>query len=136
MASMIKMYLAGTGGTENAMVDVPQDGLITAVEWSARAELDADGDLYSAQLSFGSQANFTTNDARQVISEIRAGNELVTSGASQWGINTQTMLSNGVPVALGERLYLHVTATASTPSATSCIVLFDFDEPRPTARRR
>lgn len=136
MGSVIKMYAAPAGGDETlATMDVPMHGNIIGVEWAAYADLDADGDLAEAQVSFRSAGSFNTNDDRGVISEIRMGIQLVTSGIGNNHVNKYTPLPD-IPVGAGERLYLHTSNTASTPGLVSCLLHFSFDIDKVASRRR
>lgn len=139
MGTVIGMYGSITGGTHQALatIDVPKAGRLLAVEWSINGDLDTDLDNITAQLSFGSSAAFTTNDTRQVISIFTLGAVSILSavGASLGTGNGFTPLPE-IPVGAGERLYLHVTASATTPGNVWCNIHFDFDLDQPPARRR
>lgn len=137
MGSVIKMYANGTGGAENAVaqIDVPMSGALIGVQWAYSAELDGDSDDGQAQLSFRSSGAFTTNDDRGIISEIRTITELITSGVANAFVNVYHPLPN-IPIAAGERLYLHLNTTASTPSYIGVLLHFDFDIDKVASRRR
>lgn len=139
MGTAIGIYGAGTGGAQDglASVDVPQDGNLVGIEWSVRNLLiDADGEAFAAQVSFGSTGAFSTNDTRQVISQVCVGQaDLVTSGYIVPSINQYTPLPN-LRVAAGERLYLHTNASAGVSASIFCVCHFDFDLDRPLSRRR
>lgn len=124
-----------TGGDENAIaaVDVPRDGTITGVEWCVQADLDADQEIVIAQLGFGSVQNFG-NDARSVISEVGAQTSVVTSGFGMVIIN-EWRGNLDIPVAAGERLYLHVTSASGVTGSVRSIVHYSYDEPRSRTRR-
>lgn len=137
MGSVIKMYATGTGGAENAVaqIDIPMSGDLIGVQWAFAAEVDADQDTAECQLSFRSTGAFATNDDRGVISECRQEHQLTTSGAVVSGINFYSALPD-IPVGAGERLYLHLNATASTPSVVACMLHFTFDIDKVASRRR
>ena len=137
MGSIIKMYAAGTGGSQDAVasIDIPMQGRLIGVQWAFAAELDADQDSANAQLSFRSQGGFATNDDRGVISEVAQEHQLVTSGGIVTGVNMYAPLPD-LPVGHGERLYLHLNVTASTPSIVICLLHFDFDIDKVSSRRR
>jgi len=136
MGSVIQMSAAGTGGTESALVsiDIPQNGSILGVQWACSCLLNADAEVFEAQLSFGS-ANSNTNDSRQVISSLRMTASLVTAaGAVPVFANYYCPLPD-LPVAAGERLFIHAAATAGVTSTIRCFLHLSFDEPSTRVRR-
>lgn len=138
---LLQMYAAGSGGTEEsiASLDIPEDGVITGIKWAADADLDADDDTFAAEVSFLAGNTLNSNDARGMIDSIRHNNQLVSSGMSGSAINQFTTFSPGLRVAGGERVYLHITTTASTISRVLCIIHLDTDRgttPRRSRRRR
>lgn len=136
MGSVIKMYGAGDGDTDVlAQVDIPMSGSLIGLQWAVAADLDADVEYLVAQLSFRSTGTFTTNDDRGVISEVRAQISLTTSGVSPVAINNYVPLPD-IPIAAGERLYLHINASAGLNSLVGCMLHFDFDIDKVSSRRR
>lgn len=131
--TLIHMRGDGTGGAENAAanIDIPEDGMITGVEWSAAPALNADGEEFAAELSFIATGQFSTNDSRGQISVVRARLGLLTSGASATGLDRFTPMD--LAVSGGERIYLHLTATAGVVSSVELIIHF---EPGSTRTRR
>ena len=132
------VYLAGTGagGAQNALaqVDVQKDGRLVGVWWAAEADLDADAESAEFQLSFGS-AYATTSDQRMIISSIRMRASVLTAvGAVPCFYNGYHPLY--LPVSMGERIFLHASASACVTSELRPILSFDFDLDRPLARRR
>lgn len=136
MGTCIKMYSAITGGAQDAaaVIDVPSPGHLVGVQWGLRATLGADFVL-SAQLSFRSTPSFSTNDDRGIISEILGSLDLTTSGVG-WVNNPGYNLLPDIPVMGGERLYLHISTTASVTGAVVALVHFDFDLDKVSMRRR
>lgn len=132
----ILMTAAFTGGQQNALaqIDCPLSGNITGVAWVLSADVDADQDFATAEVSFGS-VYVLANDSRQVISIAGVGASQVTA-ASVVRIDTNYYDAMSLPVSAGERIYLHVNATASLPGTANAIIHFDFDIDRPQARRR
>lgn len=136
--TIIQMAAVGTGGTENAAanIDVPADGVLKGVQWAMSAGLDADADAIQVELSFIATNQANTNDARGVISSIRSRFEMVTSGAGITAVNfyfPTDLRMNG-----GERLYLHIIATAGVTSAVDALLHFEPDRgvTRRSERRR
>lgn len=136
MGTNIKMYFSGSGGLESglAQIDVPANGFIEGCLWAVEHDADADGDSVQVQLSFGSAASFTTNDSRQVISEVRAQYQITTSGGGAPGINLCHPCY--VPVSAGERLYIHSNCTAGVVARGACLISFSFDLDGRAVRRR
>jgi len=133
---MVQMMIAtSTGGNESALaaVDVPSDGAIVGIDWAVRADLDADGEFFDAQLSFGATRS-GVNDSRQVISGCSAQNYLLTSGAAVSAVN-KFVGPLKVQVFSGERLYLHCNASAGVVAVISAWLYYDFDVSRPGLRR-
>lgn len=131
MGSTVKMYSTGT----SAQIDIPMSGDLIGIQWAMQSDADADGDYYQAQVSFRSAASYTTNDDRGVISEVVAQFQLVTSGAVVNHINTYIPLPD-IPIAAGERLYLHVDSTGGVTCSVRAILHFSFDIDKVASRRR
>lgn len=136
--SLISMFAAGTGGTEDgaASIDIPEDGTIVGVKWAVSADLDADQEEVAAELSFIQSGQLTTNDSRGIIDLVRIRMALTTSGVSTVSINQFTPMD--LSVAGGERLYLNLLATASTVSSVNAMIhlLTRGAAPRRSRRRR
>lgn len=136
MGSIIQMVAAGAGGTEQdiATIDIPQNGSILGCQWSCNCDLDADAEVFEAQISFGS-SSAGQNDARQVISSIRMGGGILTAvGAVPQHWNYYCPVPD-LPVFAGERIHMHLIATAGVTSNVRCLLHFSFDEPSLRARR-
>lgn len=116
--TVYKLY--GTGVTDNiASLDIVNDGVINAVKWACRADLDADLETMQAEISFASASGFATNDTRSSISGVQAA-----AAASGTPASLTVLFVNqfdgpdlGIPVAAGERLYLHGGGTSFTGTA-------------------
>jgi hypothetical protein len=136
MGTVIKMYAAGTGGTQDALatIDVPMPGHVVGLDWAVYASLATDF-LLTAQLSFRSASAFATNDDRGIISEIKVGLEITTTGSVAPVWNKYLELPD-LAIMGGERLYLHLKATASTVSEIVALIHFDFDLDKISTRRR
>ena len=136
MGTVLKMYGAITGGTQDAiaMIDVPMPGRIIGVQWSLAAVLATDYSAF-AQLSFRPAGSFTTNDDRGVLSEVYALFEITTTGAGNVAVNQYSELPE-VPIMGGERLYIHSSATASVAGRVIALLHFDFDLDKISMRRR
>lgn len=137
MGTVIKMYAAGSGGSQDAVaqVDVPMPGHIVGVDWAVRIAPSGADFLAEMQLSFRSSSSFTTNDDRGIISEVKFAGDLTTSGAANTAANKYVLLPD-VPVMGGERIYLHLSVTASVVTANVVLVHFDFDLDKISMRRR
>jgi hypothetical protein len=113
--SVYKLYSA-TVQEAAASLDIVKTGKIVGVQWAVAGDLDADGESFSAELSFSSSNGLTTNDTKSSFSTIRQQNGLLTSGAIATGVNVFFPLPD-VMVVEGERLYLHTSGTAITVTA-------------------
>ena len=114
MGSIIRMVLSSSDISTAASVnvDIPMNGILVGVSWAVRSDMDADGDTVDAELSFISSNMFVTHDARGVIDDVRLAAVFTTSGHAIIGVNKYVVLPD-IPVAQGERIYLHgQTATA------------------------
>lgn len=136
MGSVIRMYGTGDGGTDNAIasIDMPMNTTILACQWDVGGDNDADDEYYVAQLSFTS-TYAVSNDQRAVISEVRTKLALTTSGVWVNHINLYVALPE-IKVFGGERLYLHVDATAGLLTTVSCFVHLANDMDLAAMRRR
>lgn len=131
--TVIKMYAAVTGDTQNALanIDIPEDGTITGVEWAIRADLDADSEHITAELSFIATNQIVTNDVRGVLTMACAQISLTTSGIANTQINKYVPMM--VDVAGGERLYINTIAASGVGASVYCMIHFEFR--RQVARR-
>lgn len=120
---LIQMWGAGTGGAEDAVgtVDIPFDGNISATDWAVSATFDAIGEFLYAELSFIATNQNNRNDARGVISSIRSEFGALTSGGSNTSVNIQRLV-NDLRVQGGERLHLHLVASAGLVSNVNLLV--------------
>lgn len=137
MGTCITLVGTGTGGTENniANIDVPLDGNLIGIDWSVYADLDADGESARYEVSFASSNGIGSNDLRASISQVAMWASMTTSGQAQHSVNKFVALPD-IPVAGGERIYLHAIASAGVAAGVACVLHFDFDLNRPLPRRR
>lgn len=137
MGSVIKMAGAGNGDIDNAIaqVDIPMAGDLIGVQWAIDSDLNANGEYSRVQLSFRSSNSFDVNDDRGVISEVKAMMSLTTSGVGLDARNFYCSLPD-IPIASGERLYLHVSASTGVATNVVCLLHFTFDIDKVASRRR
>lgn len=134
--SIYKLFGAGSGGTENdlASLDIQFTGIIYAVSGVLVADADADLDTVQAEISFLSVNTISTNDARGSIFTLEFFSTLITSGHQR----LPAVLALGgleIPVTAGERVHMHVAATASTNSRFTAY-MYVRDTASPDLRRR
>ena len=136
MGSLIQMVASGSGGSESALasIDVPANGNLVGYSLHATADLDADSDAITFQISFGSTVSLV-NDSRQIIGNARLFSVFTTSGHQNFSVNQYVSLPD-IPVGMGERMYLHINAPASTASALFVVLHFDFNLDMPRSRLR
>lgn len=134
--SVYKLYAAGTGGTEDgaAQLDVQFDGEINAIFGQMSADLDADQEFCAAELSFISTNSLTNNDTRGSLFTLRGQCSV---GAAGMVINDTNSGVGGlaIPVTAGERIWLHLSATAGVTSSTT-IYIYVADGAAVDQRRR
>ena len=137
MGSIIKMYAAITGGNQDALatIDIPNPGHIVGVDWRGAPILAGTDFVMTGQLSFRSSSSFTTNDDRGIISEVSVASDITTSGGNVVIISKYVQIPD-LPVMGGERLYIHVSSTASVIGPLVALVHFDFDMDKVSMRRR
>ncbi len=123
---VIGLYGATTGGIEDALaqIDIPQDGVITGVDWDMHADLDADSEAIQIELSFIATNLLDKNDVRGRISSISAEISITTSGAPVVGI-AKFVGPMDLAVSGGERLYLHSVSAAGVIGTVRCNIHLD-----------
>lgn len=134
--SVYKLYGAGSGGVENALaqIDIQFDGEIEALALDAFADMDADGEFFSCEVSFLSTNTITVNDARGSLLSGRTQMHISTSGISNGQVN-HSVGGLSIPVSAGERVFLHLSASAGLASQANAYV-YVRDRVRPGLRRR
>lgn len=133
MGTVITMYAAANPVDSMNSIDVPQDGSLLGVDWAVSVAASGADFAVNVQLSFGSTSALVTNDVRAPVSTRRMSADLTTSGAAMTSLNVFVPLPK-IPVAAGERIYLHASGTAIT-TTISCALHFDFEAPKASIRR-
>lgn len=120
---IMQLRATSAGGTENAIasIDIPFDGSISQVAWAIGAAFDAIGEALYVELSFIATNQNNQNDARGIIDNARSELAGVTSGAGHFGINRAVPI-NDLRVQGGERLHMHVVASAGLVANIQCLV--------------
>lgn len=127
MLEIIGMMGTVSGGTEDALsqIDIPQDGIIRAVDWDAYVNLDADLETAAFELSFIATSQVNTNDTRGRISSIGVMC-IVVSATSAYLNSLQKFVGPfELVVAGGERLFLHSAAAAGVTGVVRANLHFD-----------
>lgn len=136
---IIGMYALVAGGVQDGVsqVDIPQDGFILGLDWDAAVFLNASTEFFKCELSFIATNQFQTNDVRGRISSISSSMHLLTSGIGVVSVQKYVDIKE-LTVSGGERLFLHLDATASTGGDVRCNVHFEMrgGSTRRSARRR
>lgn len=134
--SVYKVFAAGTGGTEDgaAQLDIQFDGEIQALFGSVIGDLDTDTDKVKAELSFISTNSLTNNDTRGSLITI---SEFASIGAAGAVVTQANAGVSGIsiPVAAGERVWLHIVASANVDSEVT-MYIYVKDGAGPELRRR
>jgi len=124
---IIGMYGLLAGGTQDALaqIDIPQDGVLRAVDWDMSANLDADAEFVRAELSFIATGQATQNDIRGRITSIGTIATVLTAV----GVNHVSIQKFVGPfelmVAGGERLYINASSTAGVDGDIRLNLHFD-----------
>lgn len=135
--TVIQMY--GTGEADNiASVDMPDDGIIQACHIIGHVNtLAGDAEGFRYEVSFGSTAAMSTNDARSVIARASFNGELVGAAATFLKAVAESWTwfgENGIKVFGGERVYLHGLAAGGVNTLAYAMLHIRFQ--KFTARRR
>jgi len=120
-----KMYAQAMTSTDAAAsYDVQEDGEICSVLLDIIGTADdALNDGGGSEVSFASVSGFSTNDTRASIVGGRQNQGFLTSGGGPVGKSVFiTFAPYGIPVAAGERLYLHIIVTGTSTITCSAWV--------------
>jgi hypothetical protein len=133
---MIYKLTAVTGVNTVISVDVREDDTIEGVFIDHSLANPSDGSELSTELSFLSTSSRNISDTTGVIAEMASTFELMTSGAA---FNSRSAFIHcQIPIAAGERLYLHHMPTGmigATSSSRVFIYTSKKQENRATRRR-
>lgn len=133
--SIYKLQAAGVGGAQDGAgaLDIQFEGTITAIHGSMVAVLDLASEFCQAEVNFLSVNTINSNDSRGSLLIIQAQ-------ASGTGVGVPSFVNSGVgpmdvPVAAGERVFLHLFAAAGVISTVQ-FHLYVRDGAVPALRRR
>lgn len=136
--SVYKLAATGTGGTENgiAQLDVQFDGLITSIHGDMAFAGVANGNFGYVEASFISTSTRNNNDTRGSLFSMDM--ELVIAGAAYATDLSKASNAAGLAIAVnaGERLWLHIIATAARAVRTAIYLYVEDGQGVPTAQRR
>ncbi len=135
--NIIHLTAVGSGGTENdiAQFDIPEDGRISGLSWEMSAQLDAT-EVLTAELGFISTNQVGTSDSRGGIDIILLrANQITAVGIVEAYTNKFVTFEN-LQVAAGERIHLHLVATAGVVSTIHCHIHLETSVTVRRARRR
>ncbi len=135
--SVYKLAGVGSGGVENALaqLDIQFDGVITAIHGSIVNNGTSNAAFSNAEVSFLSVNTIDTNDTRGSLFTLGTKVALVTSGMNNNAANSGI---GGLAIAVnaGERLWLHMTATASVATNANIYIYVEDGQAVPVASRR
>lgn len=126
--TVYKLYSAATAtGDGAAQLDIVAPGTIVGTKWIIRAGTTGAKKDGRWELSFSSSSAFATNDTRSGIDQCAyAVLDASAGGTANSGIINIFTPMPDVPVAMGERLYIHNLATAApTTMETTCFIFVD-----------
>ena len=134
--AVYKLRALGTGGTEDsaASLDIQFEGFITAIWGAMDADLDTADDTARFEVSFLSSNTHAVNDARGSLFQMRLREAQTAAGANMAAVNGG-IGGIRVPVLQGERIHMHVEATAGVSSTCQCYLYVE-DQSVPAILRR
>jgi len=115
-------------------LDVQFDGVITAIDWDANGDFDADLEAAEFEVSFLSSNTFAKNDARGSVSSISIRPNFTTSGMANSAVQ-KTVSGVRIAVSAGERIHLHGKLTGTNDCTATCYLHVE-DSADPRLRRR
>lgn len=135
--SVYKLQGTGSGGVENSLasLDIQFDGVITALHASMVADFDADLESCHAEASFLSTNTISSNDARGSLIIVAGTNAQAAAGATVVAVNSGVGPVD-IPVTAGERVHMHLSATAGVASTVHIYLYVTDGAPAALRRRR
>jgi len=136
--SVYKLRGAATGGTEDgiAALDIQFDGEIVAILGAMDGDLDADAETIACEVSFLSGNTTAINDTRGSLFMMRIRNA-ETSAVGNMPVAVNNAVSSlRIPVSAGERIFMHVIATAGVVSTSNVYIYVNDGTPADLRRRR
>lgn len=132
--SVYKLAAVGAGGVQNgiAQVDVTVDGLITAIHANIINLGTVTGNEVQMEASFLSVNTIGVNDTRGSLFNI--GHRLIAGGSNQSAHSGVGGLA--IVVTAGERMFLHIVATAAVASSVDIYIYVEDGAGLATATRR
>lgn len=124
---IIGMYGLITGGTQDAIaqVDIPQNGVLRGIDWDGFADLDADAENASFELSFIAVNQLGANDVRGRISSISGLTVVLTAVGNMFSTLQKWIGGFELMMSGGERLYLHADTSVGAGGIIRCNLHFD-----------
>jgi hypothetical protein len=119
---------AGAWANE-ASYDVPQRGRIEGLCFTQNDDCDADGDTVLVNVTFSSTPGAPANGDLSSIFYHAKINQLVTSGMQQNCTTMYTKLPD-IPVAPGQRIFLHLFTTSGVIANGVAALHMSYDTPR------
>jgi len=118
-----KLYATGSATANNAAnIVVPTKGWLTQVQWCVKYDSITDNATAVLEISLASATEVAVNDAQQCISELAYASNFVTSGLVNGSI--QLVVPVHVPLAQGQKIYLHAGLIAGTLTFTGGAILW------------
>ena len=119
-----------------ATIDIPEDGNIKGIHMACAAQLNADNEAATFEVSFIATNQISSNDSRATLAVVRLRVGLLTSGAA--AAHSNVFIPMDVEVSGGERLYVHATLAGTTSAGMNAIIYLETARPvtRRSRRRR
>ncbi len=136
--SLIQMYATATASTDDiSAIDVPEDGDLMGVVMHIRNPSMGAGNHSTAELSFLSSSQFTTNDARGLIAGVTVSLSALNTNGLAMSSNSQAYIFHkGLNVNAGERIHMHLLTTDTTSVVILAHMIFKFKGGVRAIRRR
>lgn len=132
MGSVANLYgsVSGSSAWVNvASYDPPLRGTIDGLMLAWSDDADADGDLAAAHITFSSTPAAPVNGDYSSLLYVAKQFQIVTSGGVNNGARQYCAMPH-VPIAPGQRVYLHVLGTTGVAISINCSIHLSFSVPR------
>lgn len=121
-----KLYGSVTASTDGvANLDFQFNGVIEGILLNINVTgADALNDGGGVEISFASTSGLASNDTRASIAGLKVNQGFLTSGGGPVGDSVFVSLGKGIPVAAGERIYMHLQVSGTVTAVNSSCWLY------------
>lgn len=132
MGAVANMYAAVAGSSawvNAATFDPPLRGTIDGIMLAWSDDSDADADTVAVNISFSATPGLPVSGDYSSMLYVSKNFQLVTSGAAN-GSAAQYCIMPQIPIAPGQRVYMHALATTGITASINCGLHLSFNVPR------